>query len=82
MKDLDKKWRSWKYALRYKYFNPSLKPNQQVTPTDARVDQEQWKKAIQTWTLTDWKKHSEINKKNKSLYKYYHCAGTKSFADI
>ncbi|MQM19499.1 hypothetical protein Taro_052504 [Colocasia esculenta] len=22
---------------------------------DARVDQEQWKKAIQTWTLTDWK---------------------------
>ncbi|MQL69635.1 hypothetical protein Taro_001914 [Colocasia esculenta] len=46
------------------------------------VDQEQWKKAIQIWTLTDWKKHSEINKRNKSLYKYYYCAGTKSFTDI
>ncbi|MQM14672.1 hypothetical protein Taro_047608 [Colocasia esculenta] len=27
-------------------------------------------------------KHSEINKRNKSLYKYYHCTGTKSFKDI
>ncbi|MQL97946.1 hypothetical protein Taro_030642 [Colocasia esculenta] len=27
-------------------------------------------------------KHSEINKRNKSLYKYYHCAGTKSFTNI
>ncbi|MQM11792.1 hypothetical protein Taro_044703, partial [Colocasia esculenta] len=27
-------------------------------------------------------RHSDINKKSKSHHKYFHCAGTKSFADI
>ncbi|MQL88430.1 hypothetical protein Taro_020989 [Colocasia esculenta] len=27
-------------------------------------------------------RYSDINKKSKSHHKYFHCAGTKSFADI
>ncbi|MQL70024.1 hypothetical protein Taro_002333 [Colocasia esculenta] len=30
----------------------------------------------------DFKRYSDINKKSKSHHKYFHCAGTKSFADI
>ncbi|MQM04835.1 hypothetical protein Taro_037642, partial [Colocasia esculenta] len=41
MKDLDQKWRSWKYELRNKYFNPTLKQNEQEIPPDPRVNVEQ-----------------------------------------
>ncbi|MQM20034.1 hypothetical protein Taro_053049, partial [Colocasia esculenta] len=82
MKDLDQKWRSWKYELRNKYFNPTLKQNGQQIPPDARVNAEQWARVVQTWSSNSWKRYSDINKKSKSHHKYFHCAGTKSFADI
>ncbi|MQL70123.1 hypothetical protein Taro_002425 [Colocasia esculenta] len=82
MKDLDQKWRSWKYELRNKYFNPTLKQNEQQIPPDPRVNAEQWARVVQTWSSNSWKRYSDINKKSKSHHKYFHCAGTKSFADI
>ncbi|MQL97547.1 hypothetical protein Taro_030240 [Colocasia esculenta] len=82
MKDLDQKWRSWKYELRNKYFDPTLKQNKQQIPPDLRVNVEQWKIVVQTWSSNSWKRYSDINKKSKSHHKYFHCAGTKSFADI
>ncbi|MQM15408.1 hypothetical protein Taro_048355 [Colocasia esculenta] len=82
MKDLDQKWRSWKYELRNKYFNPTLKQNEQQIPPDPRVNAEQWKRVVQTWSSNSWKRYNDINKKSKSHHKYFHCAGTKSFADI
>ncbi|MQM07486.1 hypothetical protein Taro_040327 [Colocasia esculenta] len=82
MKDLDQKWTSWKYELRNKYFNPTLKQTEQQIPPDPRVNVEQWKRVVQTWSSNSWKRYSDINKKSKSHHKYFHCAGTKSFADI
>ncbi|MQL80600.1 hypothetical protein Taro_013042 [Colocasia esculenta] len=82
MKDLDQKWRSWKYELRNKYFNPTLKQNEQQIPPNPRVNAEQWARVVQTWSSNSWKRYSDINKKSKSHHKYFHCAGTKSFADI
>ncbi|MQL97589.1 hypothetical protein Taro_030279 [Colocasia esculenta] len=82
MKDLDQKWRSWKYELRNKYFNPTLKQNEHQIPPDPRVNVEKWKRVVQTWSSNSWKRYSDINKKSKSHHKYFHCAGTKSFADI
>ncbi|MQM05501.1 hypothetical protein Taro_038312, partial [Colocasia esculenta] len=82
MKDLDQKWRSWKYELRNKYFDLTLKQNEQKIPHDPRVNVEQWKRVVQTWSSNSWKRYSDINKKSKSHHKYFHCAGTKSFADI
>ncbi|MQM07432.1 hypothetical protein Taro_040274 [Colocasia esculenta] len=55
MKDLDQKWRSWKYELRNKYFNPTLKKNEQQIPPDPRVNAEQWKRVVQTWSSNSWK---------------------------
>ncbi|MQM00335.1 hypothetical protein Taro_033065, partial [Colocasia esculenta] len=55
MKDLDQKWRSWKYELRNKYFNPTLKQNKQQIPPDPRVNVEQWKRVVQTWCSNSWK---------------------------
>ncbi|MQM20652.1 hypothetical protein Taro_053676 [Colocasia esculenta] len=81
MKDLDQKWRSWKYELRNKYFNPTLKQNEQQIPSDPRVNVEQWKRDVQHGLLIVGR-YSDINKKIKSHHKYFHCAGTKSFADI
>ncbi|MQL96599.1 hypothetical protein Taro_029277, partial [Colocasia esculenta] len=61
MKDLDQKWRSWKYDLRTKFFTPYQKRNN---------------------TLHEFKKRSETNKQNKSKHTLFHCAGSKSFANI
>ncbi|MQM07895.1 hypothetical protein Taro_040742, partial [Colocasia esculenta] len=55
IKDLDQKWRSWKYELRNKYFNPTLKQNEQEIPPDPRVNVEQWKRVVQTWSSNSWK---------------------------
>ncbi|MQM08489.1 hypothetical protein Taro_041347, partial [Colocasia esculenta] len=82
MKNLDQKWRSWKCELRNKYFNPTLKQNEQQIPPDLRVNVEQWKRVVQTRSSNSWKRYSDINKKSKSHHKYFHYAGTKSFADI
>ncbi|MQL74323.1 hypothetical protein Taro_006670, partial [Colocasia esculenta] len=81
MKDLDQKWRSWKYELRNKYFNPTMKQNEQQIPHDPRVNVEQWKRVVQHGLLIVGR-YSDINKKSKSHHKYFHCAGTKCFADI
>ncbi|MQM17327.1 hypothetical protein Taro_050296 [Colocasia esculenta] len=55
MKDLDQKLRSWKYELRNKYFNPTLKQTEQQIPPDPRVNVEQWKRVVQTWSSNSWK---------------------------
>ncbi|MQM05452.1 hypothetical protein Taro_038260, partial [Colocasia esculenta] len=55
MKDLDQKWRSWKYELRNKYFDLTLKQNEQKIPPDPRVNVEQWKRVVQTWSSNSWK---------------------------
>ncbi|MQM08067.1 hypothetical protein Taro_040923, partial [Colocasia esculenta] len=54
MKDLDQKWRSWKYELRNKYFNPTLKQMSKIPP-DPIVNVEQWKRVVQTWSSNSWK---------------------------
>ncbi|MQM00855.1 hypothetical protein Taro_033603 [Colocasia esculenta] len=64
MKDLDQKWRSWKYDLRTKFFTPYQKAQQHFACSDTRV------------------KCSETNKQNKSKETFFHCASSKSFADI
>ncbi|MQM11611.1 hypothetical protein Taro_044519 [Colocasia esculenta] len=46
MNDLDQKWGSWKYELRNKNFNPTLKQNEQDIPPDLRVNVEQWKRVF------------------------------------
>ncbi|MQL75083.1 hypothetical protein Taro_007455 [Colocasia esculenta] len=61
MKDLDQKWRSWKYELRNKYFNPTLKQNEQQIQPDPRVNVEQWKRVVQTWSSNSWKTSANIS---------------------
>ncbi|MQM14312.1 hypothetical protein Taro_047240 [Colocasia esculenta] len=82
MKDLDQKWRSWKYDLRTKFFTPYQKAQQHFACSDRRVVEDQWKKLVQIWSLEEFKKRSETNKQNKSKHTLFHCAGSKSFADI
>ena len=67
MKDLDQKWRSWKLELRNKWFNPSVRANQQKVPDDERVNKEQWKNAVATWCNTKWKVISCLLFKNTDL---------------
>ncbi|MQM15050.1 hypothetical protein Taro_047988 [Colocasia esculenta] len=82
MKDLDQKWRSWKYDLRTKFFTPYQKAQQHFACLDRRVVEDQWKKLVQIWSSEEFKKRSETNKQNKSKHTFFHCAGSKSFADI
>ncbi|MQL88077.1 hypothetical protein Taro_020635 [Colocasia esculenta] len=82
MKDLDRKWRSWKYDLRTKFFTPYQKVQQHFACSDIRVVEEQWKNLVQIWSSEEFKKCSETNKQNKSKQTFFHYAGSKSFADI
>ncbi|MQM16184.1 hypothetical protein Taro_049140 [Colocasia esculenta] len=41
MKDLDQKWRSWKYDLRTKFFTPYQKAQQHFACSDTRVVEDQ-----------------------------------------
>ncbi|MQM18582.1 hypothetical protein Taro_051576, partial [Colocasia esculenta] len=43
MKDLDQKWRSWKYDLRTKFFTPYQNAQQHFACSDTRVVEDQWK---------------------------------------
>ncbi|MQM15288.1 hypothetical protein Taro_048232 [Colocasia esculenta] len=82
MKDLDQKWRSWKYDLRTKFFTPYQKVQQHFACSDTRVVEDQWKNLVQIWSSEEFKKRSETNKQNKSKHTFFHCAGSKSFANI
>ncbi|MQL74004.1 hypothetical protein Taro_006362, partial [Colocasia esculenta] len=82
MKDLDQKWRSWKYGLRTKFFTPYQKAQQHFACSDTRVVEDQWKNLVKIWSSEEFKKRSETNKQNKSKHTFFHCAGSKSFADI
>ncbi|MQM06888.1 hypothetical protein Taro_039718 [Colocasia esculenta] len=55
MKDLDQKWRSWKYDLRIKFFTPYQKTQQHFACSDRRVVEDQWKKLVQIWSLEEFK---------------------------
>ncbi|MQL93900.1 hypothetical protein Taro_026554 [Colocasia esculenta] len=50
MKDLDQKWRSWKYDLRTKFFTPYQKAQQHFACSDTRVVEDQWKNLVQMWS--------------------------------
>ncbi|MQL85315.1 hypothetical protein Taro_017832 [Colocasia esculenta] len=49
-KDLDQKWRSWKYDLRTKFFTPYEKAQQHFACSDTRVVEDQWKNLVQIWS--------------------------------
>ncbi|MQM16989.1 hypothetical protein Taro_049952, partial [Colocasia esculenta] len=55
MKDLDQKWRSWKYDLRTKFFTPYQKAQQHFACSDTRVVEEQWKILVQIWSSEEVK---------------------------
>ncbi|MQL71286.1 hypothetical protein Taro_003650, partial [Colocasia esculenta] len=55
MKDLDQKWRSWKYDLRTKFFTPYQKAQQHFACSDARVVEDQWKNLVQIWSSEEFK---------------------------
>ncbi|MQM10117.1 hypothetical protein Taro_043007, partial [Colocasia esculenta] len=55
MKDLDKKWRSWKYDLGTKFFTPYQKAQQHFACSDTRVVEDQWKNLVQIWSLEEFK---------------------------
>ncbi|MQL86667.1 hypothetical protein Taro_019199 [Colocasia esculenta] len=55
MKDLDQKWRSWKYDLRMKFFTPYQKVQQHFTCSDTRVVEDQWKNLVQIWSSEEFK---------------------------
>ncbi|MQM15539.1 hypothetical protein Taro_048485, partial [Colocasia esculenta] len=82
MKDLDQKWRPWKYDLSMKFFTPYQKAQQHFACSDTIVVEEQWKKLVQILSSEEFKKRGETNKQNNSKHKLFHCAGSKSFADI
>ncbi|MQM08884.1 hypothetical protein Taro_041742, partial [Colocasia esculenta] len=55
MKDLDQKWRSWKYDLRKKFFTPYQKAQQHFACSDTRVVEDQWKNLVQIWSSEEFK---------------------------
>ncbi|MQM00331.1 hypothetical protein Taro_033062, partial [Colocasia esculenta] len=55
MKDLDQKWRSWKYNLRMKFFTPYQKVQQHFACSDTRVVEDQWKNLVQIWSSEEFK---------------------------
>ncbi|MQM20102.1 hypothetical protein Taro_053117 [Colocasia esculenta] len=55
MKDLDQKWRSWKYDFRTKFFTPYQKVQQHFACSDRRVVEDQWKKLVQIWSSKEFK---------------------------
>ncbi|MQL99898.1 hypothetical protein Taro_032625 [Colocasia esculenta] len=55
MKDLDQKWRSWKYDLRMKFFTPYQKAQQHFACSDTRVVEDQWKNLVQIWSSEEFK---------------------------
>ncbi|MQL87540.1 hypothetical protein Taro_020087, partial [Colocasia esculenta] len=57
MKDLDQKWRSWKYDLRTKFFTPYQKAQQHFACSDTRVE-DQWKNLVQIWSSEEFKQSS------------------------
>ncbi|MQM14823.1 hypothetical protein Taro_047758, partial [Colocasia esculenta] len=59
-----------------------LPAKQQTQPNVPWLDVDQWKEAVQQWTTLEWKRSSKTNRKNKGKQKWFHCAGTRSVADI
>ncbi|MQL68036.1 hypothetical protein Taro_000295 [Colocasia esculenta] len=55
MKDLDQKWRSWKYDLRTKFFTPYQKAQQHFACSDIRLVEDQWKKLVQICSSEEFK---------------------------
>ncbi|MQM17918.1 hypothetical protein Taro_050900 [Colocasia esculenta] len=55
MKNLNQKWRSWKYDLRMKFFKPYQKAQQQFACSNTRVVEELWKKLVQIWSSKELK---------------------------
>ncbi|MQM05451.1 hypothetical protein Taro_038261 [Colocasia esculenta] len=55
MKDLDQKWRSWKYDLRTKFFMPYQKVQQHFACLDTRVVEDHWKSLVQIWSSEEFK---------------------------
>ncbi|MQL70870.1 hypothetical protein Taro_003176 [Colocasia esculenta] len=55
MKDLDQKWRSWKYDLRMKFFTSYQKAQQHFACSDTRVIEDQWKILVKIWSSQEFK---------------------------
>ncbi|MQM11082.1 hypothetical protein Taro_043985, partial [Colocasia esculenta] len=55
MKDLDQKWRSWKYDLRTKFLMPYQKAQQHFAYSDIGAVEEQWKKLVHIWSSEEFK---------------------------
>ncbi|KAJ9556529.1 hypothetical protein OSB04_011143 [Centaurea solstitialis] len=78
LSDMGLKWKSWKYELKTKSFDPSLTVDEIVaTVTDSQVDKLQFKKLV-----TSWFSEESQNKRIRSKFKEPHVTGTKSFARL
>ncbi|MQL71362.1 hypothetical protein Taro_003702 [Colocasia esculenta] len=55
MKNLDQRWRSWKYDLRMKFFTAYKKAQQHFAYSDTRVVEDQWKILVQIWSSEEFK---------------------------
>ncbi|MQM00320.1 hypothetical protein Taro_033053, partial [Colocasia esculenta] len=82
MKDLSFKWKFHKYDLRRKYLKQDKK-GIQIKPTSRyHINEDMWREGVKVWTSSAFKRRSEINTKNKNVQTVFHCAGTRSVADI
>jgi len=80
VKNLGKKWKSWKSILKQKHFNAHETEEERLADRNPRVLEEQWRFLVEYWSTEKAQAASARNKACQANVTTYHSSGTKSFA--
>ncbi|KAL3814527.1 hypothetical protein ACJIZ3_015795 [Penstemon smallii] len=79
---LSVKWKAWKHVLKAKHYHPHETDEERLADRDERVLPDQWEALIALWNTEAVQARSASNRANRSMQKYNHAAGAKSFARL
>ncbi|PUZ48835.1 hypothetical protein GQ55_7G277500 [Panicum hallii var. hallii] len=80
VKNLGKKWKSWKSILKQKHFDAHETEEERLADRNPRVLEEQWRFLVEYWSTEKAQVASARNKACQANVTTYHSSGTKSFA--
>ncbi|RLM64397.1 uncharacterized protein C2845_PM16G19560 [Panicum miliaceum] len=80
VKNLGKKWKSWKSILKQKHFDAHETEEERLADRNPRVLEEQWRFLVEYWSTEKAQAASARNKACQANVTTYHSSGTKSFA--
>ncbi|OEL28130.1 hypothetical protein BAE44_0010850 [Dichanthelium oligosanthes] len=80
VKNLGKKWKSWKSVLKQRHFDTHETEEERLANRDPRVLEEQWRFLVAYWSTEKAQAVSAQNKACQANVTTYQTSGTKSFA--